>query len=278
MNTNPTLAELGKSSEVDHNYNPKRLFAIDRATKRKELGITERLPFYGIDIWNHYEVSWLNPHGKPIVATAEIRYDCSSPNLVESKSLKLYFNSLNHVKFSHQNKLAEIIQRDLSDLLASPVDVTLSLLTTDKKTLIPDSISGIYLDDADVVCEQYLPQPNLLKLDSSKTEVQEALYSHLLRSNCPVTNQPDWGSILIEYQGSKINHEALLQYIISYRDHNEFHEQCIERIYLDIWQACQPKSLSVYGRYTRRGGIDINPYRSSTPAIPEQLNQRLARQ
>jgi len=273
-----TDSPLGKESHYEHSYNPDLLFAIARKPKRDEIGIAEKLPFSGLDLWNHYEVSWLNEKGKPVVAIAEIMYDCASPNMIESKSMKLYFNSFNQTKFSDENKIQKIIENDLSVRVGSPVQARVYPLSLSSRGLTAGSSAtffGICLDHLDVECEVYEPDANILQVENNV--VSEVLYSDLLKSNCLVTGQPDWGSIQITYAGKKIIHESLLKYIISFRDHNEFHEQCIERIFVDILKMCQPTSLTVYGRYTRRGGIDINPLRTTEKNF-KILNNRLLRQ
>ncbi len=273
----PEESELGRSSEYDIQYNPDRLFAIPRDTKRKEIGVNpNQLPFYGFDCWNHYEVSWLNEKGKPIVALAEIIYDCATPYLIESKSLKLYFNSLNNTQFNNHADVKNIIERDLAERLAGEVRVNIVPLKTKEPAMIQAAPLGECLDELDVTCSVYLVEPKYLSVESDT--VEEILYSDLLKSNCLITNQPDWASVQIAYTGKQINREGLLKYLVSFRNHNEFHEQCIERIFVDIMQYCKPEKLSVYGRYTRRGGLDINPYRSTEKTEPKALNQRLVRQ
>lgn len=266
---------LGKKTEYDSSYNPERLFPINRNQKRIDIGIDPNaLPFVGFDYWNHYEVSWLNAKGKPIVAMAEIIYDCGSPNMIESKSLKLYFNSFNNTKFDSASEVESVIKKDLEERILSPVIVNIIELTTNKNHF--ENFVGECLDDIDIDCSVYTVNPSFLTTDE-KT-VEETLYSNLLKSNCLVTGQPDWASVQIIYQGLKINREGLLKYIVSYRNHQEFHEQCIERIFMDILKSCRPKELTVYGRYTRRGGLDINPYRSTKKTPFENKNIRLIRQ
>ncbi|MFT4058151.1 MAG: NADPH-dependent 7-cyano-7-deazaguanine reductase QueF [Legionella sp.] len=275
--TKPEQSELGRSSEYDAHYNPDRLFAIPRDAKRKEIGIdSAMLPFYGFDCWNHYEVSWLNEKGKPIVALAEIIYDCSTPYLIESKSLKLYFNSFNNTRFKNNEEVKLAIERDLEKRLDGEVKVKILSLKEKEPSIIEAVPQGECLDDLDVTCSVYLVEPEYLFIEDK--QVEEILYSDLLKSNCLVTNQPDWGSVQIAYTGKQINREGLLKYLISFRNHNEFHEQCIERIFVDILQHCKPEKLTVYGRYTRRGGLDINPYRSTEKVKPKRLNKRLIRQ
>lgn len=275
--TNPEQSELGRSTEYDSQYNPDRLFAIPREAKRKEIGIDPtKLPFYGFDYWNHYEVSWLNEKGKPIVALAEIIYDCATPYLIESKSLKLYFNSFNNTKFKNSEEVKLIIERDLAKRLEGEVRVRILSLKEKVPTLIESAPQGECLDDLDVACSVYLVEPEYLSVEDK--QVEEILYSDLLKSNCLVTNQPDWGSVQISYTGKQINKEGLLKYLVSFRNHNEFHEQCIERIFIDIMHRCKPEKLRVYARYTRRGGLDINPFRSTEKGDSLELNQRLIRQ
>lgn len=270
-------SELGKGSVYDERYNPSRLFMIPRAGKREEIGIDPaNLPFVGFDCWNHYEVSWLNPNGKPIVAMAQIIYPCDSLYLVESKSLKLYFNSFNNTTFNRSIDVERTVQCDLQDRIGAKVSVCISPLSEIKEQSSPLFFAGECLDELDVTCSVYLVEPNFLVVHDER--VEEVLYSDLLKSNCLVTNQPDWGSVQISYKGKKINREGLLKYLISYRNHNEFHEQCIERIFIDIMSRCKPDSLTVYGRYTRRGGLDINPYRSTEKSLFDDNNLRLLRQ
>jgi len=271
------ISELGQQTHYDQCYNPQRLYPLSRTSKRVEIGIDpQKLPFYGFDCWNHYEVSWLNLKGKPMVASAEIIYDCSSPNIVESKSLKLYFNSLNNTKFSGSFELEKTIQADLERVIDSPVKLVLKSLDKHQPVLLQPHFEGHCIDHLDIECDTYEINPQLLFVHSQP--INESLYSDLLKSNCLVTNQPDWGSILIQYQGNKIDPAGLLRYIVSYRNHNEFHEQCIERIFNDIMQQCKPEKLTIYGRYTRRGGIDINPLRSTEKTASEHWNFRLLRQ
>ena len=277
MNDSASYSELGKKTHIDQHYNPKRLYAIPRQEKREALGIDPNaLPFFGFDGWNHYEVSWLNTQGKPIVATAEIFYDCRSPKLIESKSLKLYFNSLNQTKFESFEAVQNTIKTDLSDAIDAPVSVLLWPLHHKKLPIIVQQFEGESIDDLDIKCDVY--SVNKDYLTTIKQSVSETLCSDLLKSNCLITNQPDWGSIQIAYEGNQIEREGLLRYLVSFREHNEFHEQCIERIFMDIMQQCQPTQLTVYARYTRRGGLDINPYRSTQPLNLKRSNVRLIRQ
>ncbi len=270
-------SELGKKSAYDETYNPNRLYPIPRAGKRQEIGVDPtQLPFHGFDCWNHYEVSWLNAKGKPMVAIAEIFYDCSSPNIIESKSLKLYFNSFNNTRIQSVNELENTIKKDLQERVGAEVWVKIHLLEAANQFAVQQSLTGESLDHLDVECSVYLVEPAFLSVNDEI--VEETLYSNLLKSNCLVTNQPDWGSVEIAYKGKKINREGLLKYLVSYRNHNEFHEQCIERIFVDIMNYCKPEKLTVYGRYTRRGGLDINPYRSTVKTSFTGRNLRLVRQ
>ncbi|WP_133140403.1 NADPH-dependent 7-cyano-7-deazaguanine reductase QueF [Legionella genomosp. 1] len=277
LSVNPQQSELGQSSEYDDHYNPERLFAIARAPKRKEIGIDPMaLPFYGFDCWNHYEVSWLNEKGKPVVAIAEIIYDCATPNIIESKSLKLYFNSFNNTRFKDNEAVKQIVKQDLAQRVGGDVQVRILSLTESGYNHIELTAAGECLDGLDVTCSVYQVEPNYLCTENVR--VEETLYSDLLKSNCLVTNQPDWATVQIAYTGKKIDREGLLKYLVSFRNHNEFHEQCIERIFADIMNRCQPEKLTVYGRYTRRGGLDINPYRSTEKSKFQGLNFRLVRQ
>ncbi len=267
-------SHLGKAVVYDNPYDPSLLFPISRQPKRDEIEVPKVLPFHGIDIWNVYELSWLNDKGKPIVAIGEIYLPCDTPNIIESKSLKLYFNSFNQTKFHSQESLQETIKKDLSQAAGCQIDFKILSLVNYPFSILK-TLTGNCLDDLDITTETYQERPDFLILESNEW-VSEHLYSHLLKSNCPVTNQPDWGTVFIHYHGKKIDSTGLLKYIISMRLHNEFHEQCVERIYMDILRQCQPEKLTVYARYTRRGGLDINPFRSNFEDNP--LNLRLSRQ
>lgn len=272
----PEQSELGKKAEYDPHYNPDKLFPIPRKSKRDEIGVPEKLPFFGFDLWNHYEVSWLNEKGKPIVALAEISYGCETPFIIESKSMKLYFNSFNNTKFKNADAVQDIVKKDLEKRVGGVVSVKIIPLNKLNNEKLFIGFSGDCLDELDIECSSYEIKKSLLK--SENTIVEETLYSNLLKSNCLVTHQPDWGSVQISYKGKKIHREGLLRYFVSFRNHNEFHEQCIERIFMDIMTHCQPEELTVYGRYTRRGGLDINPYRSTKNIFSDVKNIRLCRQ
>lgn len=270
-------SELGKRSEYATQYDATLLFPIPRAEKRLEIGINpQKLPFYGFDVWNHYEVSWLNDKGKPVVAIAEIVYDCNSTSIIESKSLKLYFNSFNNTSFASIEEVESTIKRDIKKAIGSEVFVKIQTLSSQNPINLESHFLGESIDELDVSCSVYTVNPEFLS--TSSNEVEEVLHSDLLKSNCLVTLQPDWGSVQIHYRGPKIDREGLLKYIVSFRNHNEFHEQCIERIFIDILTYCKPSELTVYGRYTRRGGLDINPYRSTKAVNWDSKNIRLSRQ
>ncbi len=272
-----TSSELGKKSAYISQYKPDLLFPIPRADKRTEIGInSEDLPFFGYDTWVHYEVSWLNAKGKPQVAIATLQYECTSPNIVESKSLKLYFNSFNQTKFQDWETVANVIKKDVSQAVGKPIYLTLDPLNQSHLNLVSHQFEGTLLDELDVSCDEYQVNPDLLICHQA--QVSEALTSNLLKSNCLVTHQPDWGSVQIQYTGKQLDHAELLKYIVSFRNHNEFHEQCVERIFNDIWQRCQPDELTICAQYTRRGGIDINPLRSTSPNPRPPKFNRLIRQ
>ena len=267
--------ELGKPSKYESTYNAGKLYAIARATKRAEIGIEGPLPFFGMDVWNHYEVSWLTPRGVPRVAIARIVVPCTSPNVIESKSMKLYFNTFNNTSFQDEAEVERIAARDLSGCAGAPVLVALEPLEHAAARRI-GSPAGVSIDDQDVLIDHYSVAPELLTVRDEYAS--ETLYSDLLKSNCLVTGQPDWATVSIAYEGRRIDRAALLRYIVSFRDHEEFHEQCVERIFKDIRDRCAPARLAVAARYTRRGGIDINPIRSSEPLASDVPNTRLVRQ
>ena len=281
MNT-PEQSQLGKTSAYVDQYDPSLLFPIPRAGKRAEIGITGASPFFGADLWTAFELSWLNPRGKPQVALAHITVPSESPHIIESKSFKLYLNSFNNTVFKDAREVQDRLRTDLSEAAwrgaTQPSSVGVRLLAPELFDQEPvHELDGLSLDRLDVECTRYTPAPELLHADHDEAPVTEVLTSNLLKSNCLVTGQPDWGSVQIRYSGAQIDQEGLLQYLVSFRNHNEFHEQCVERIFMDIWQRCQPTQLTVYARYTRRGGLDINPFRTSHPgALPP--NVRTARQ
>lgn len=270
---------LGRVAAYRDTYAPELLFPIARATKREEIGITAangRLPFMGADLWTAYELSWLNLRGKPQVALATFTVPCESPNLVESKSLKLYLNSFNMTRLASPEALRERLVQDLSAAAGCRIGVRLVLPEDFDREPIHE-LSGLSLDRLDLDCDAYQPDATLLQAALDEAPVTETLTSNLLKSNCLVTGQPDWGSIQITYTGPQIDQAGLLRYLVSFRGHDEFHEQCAERIYMDILTRCQPVRLQVLARYTRRGGLDINPWRTSHPAAAP-ANIRHARQ
>lgn len=263
---------LGKGTVYVNRYDPELLYPIERDINWKRQGVERTvLPFRGVDIWNAYEVSWLNAKGKPVVALAEFRLPASSTHIIESKSFKLYLNSFNLTRFASEAEVVKLMQQDLSKAAGGEVEV---LITYPQDNAEIGRLEGRCIDALDVDIEHYEPAPQLLS--STGESLSESLVSHLLKSNCPVTGQPDWASVQISYQGPKIDESGLLAYLISYREHGDFHEQCVETIFMDIWNRCRPQKLSVYARYVRRGGLDINPFRSSLNERPKNL--RLSRQ
>lgn len=268
---------LGKSSAYVSVYTPSLLFPIAREPKWQELGLeADSLPFHGADIWNCYELSWLTPSGKPVVAAAEFVFPLKARRIVESKSLKLYLNSFNQTVFRDRAEVLHTLESDLSVAAQGPVMVrlfTMAQLHAAGMAQLP----GACIDDAETEIDCYEYDPSLLALAEAGGLAREVLHSHLLKSNCPVTGQPDWASILIAYSGKRLDHPALLRYLVSFRQHADFHEQCVERIFTDLLPLLgEGAELTVYARYLRRGGLDINPYRSTAASFPENL--RLARQ
>lgn len=259
---------LGKATEYCSEYNPNLLQGVPRSLNRDSLSlVANTLPFTGEDVWYGYELSWLNNKGKPIVAMAEFRFACTSPNLVESKSFKLYLNSFNQTKFINADAVKKLLINDLSAIAGGKAQVTLfSVAQCPPLTIKTTHQKLTCIDDEDITVDSYQYQASLLNnahVNTSTNIINENLVSHLLKSNCLITNQPDWASIYISYKGLPINHAVLLHYLISFRQHNEFHEQCVERIFCDLQQYCQLTELTVFARYTRRGGLDINPFRST---------------
>ena len=282
----PENSQLGKTSAYIDQYDASLLFPIARAAKRAEIGIDAAAPFFGADMWTAFELSWLNLRGKPQVALVHFTVPCESTNIIESKSFKLYLNSFNNTRFADVDAVKARLRADVSEAVwrdaarSGPAPASIGV-----KIVLPElfdrepiyELDGLSLDRLDVECTRYTPAPDLLRVLQNEAPVTEVLVSNLLKSNCLVTGQPDWGSVQISYSGAPIDQEGLLQYLVSYRQHNEFHEQCVERIFMDIWTRCKPFKLSVYARYTRRGGLDINPFRTSYPqALPG--NTRTARQ
>lgn len=266
---------LGRSTPYPSHYDATLLFPIARAPNRAELGIVGTLPFHGVDIWNAYELSWLDAHGKPVVALAECRVPAQSPNLIESKSLKLYLNSYNQERIADVEAVRTQLARDLSAAAGSTVAVALTPAHRFAQAAVQE-LDGELVDDLPIAIDDYAA-PNAVHLQvAGATRVEETLLSHLLKSNCPVTGQPDWASVQIRYVGPRIDRAGLLRYLVSFREHAGFHEHCVERIFVDLMQRCAPTRLQVYARYTRRGGLDINPWRSTEAG--EAPNPRGARQ
>jgi 7-cyano-7-deazaguanine reductase len=282
MTNLPEHSLLGKPAPYVDRYDPSLLFPISRWPKRAELGLHGAVPFFGADLWSAFELSWLTPRGKPQVAIAHVTVPCETPNLVESKSFKLYINSFSNSSFASAEEVRARIRADVSEAVwrgaATQSSVGVRLLLPDQfdREQVQE-LGGLSLDRLDIECTQYTPAPELLTAAAGEKPVEEVLTSNLLKSNCPVTGQPDWGSVQIRYSGPQIDQGGLLRYLVSFRNHNEFHEHCVERIFVDLRQRCKPVKLAVYARYTRRGGLDINPFRTSHPmAVP--ANVRTARQ
>jgi 7-cyano-7-deazaguanine reductase len=273
---NPQTSQLGKPTAYKDQYDASLLFPIARTAQRASIGLTQVLPFFGADAWTAYELSWLNMRGKPQVAMAQCVVPADSPNIIESKSFKLYLNSFSGTKLADADALRSLLMHDLSEAAGAAVAVKLILPEAFDDQAI-EQLSGLLLDRLDIECDVFEPDASLLSAQHNELPVEETLTSNLLKSNCPVTGQPDWGSVQISYTGAPINQEGLLKYIISFRNHNDFHEHCVERMFVDIMARCKPDRLAVYARYTRRGGLDINPFRTSYPiALPP--NVRTARQ
>ena len=290
----PEQSQLGKATAYPDQYAPQTLFPIARQPQRSELGMTAgtALPFTGADLWTGYELSWLNPRGKPQVALVQVAVPCETPCIVESKSFKLYLNSFSNSRFASADEVRQRIAEDVGASVWQPVASVSQQAsggappsTVGVRLVLPEQfaaqsvqeLEGLSLDRLDVECSDYQPAPHWLRADTAESAVTETLTSHLLRSNCPVTQQPDWGDIQISYSGAPIDQEGLLRYIVSLRNHNGFHEHCVERIFMDILRHCRPSRLTVYARYTRRGGLDINPLRTNHPG-PLPPNVRTARQ
>jgi 7-cyano-7-deazaguanine reductase len=282
MAMKPEESQLGKPAPYVDHYDPSQLFPLSRLPKRVELGLHGTLPFFGADLWTAFELSWLTPRGKPQVAIAHITIPCETPNIVESKSFKLYLNSFTNTQFASVDEVRACIRTDVSEAVwrgaPSQSSVGVRILMPDQFDREPvQELDGLSLDRLDIECTQYTPAPELLSAAFDEQPVEEVLTSNLLKSNCLVTGQPDWGSVQIRYSGPQIDQGGLLRYLVSFRNHNEFHEQCVERIFMDVWTRCKPTKLAVYARYTRRGGLDINPFRTSHPMSPP-ANVRTARQ
>lgn len=278
MSENP----LGKHTDYPQVYNPDLLFPIARSTTREAMGMADdALPFGGYDHWRAYELSWLATSGLPVVAMADILVPCESPFLIESKSMKLYFNSLNQHRFADLETARSQIREDLTRVAGVAVDVRLydvKLNQNGQRALHTADIGDIVLlDDQEIAVTQYQPDAKLLQSGEGRV-VTETLVSHLFRSNCPITAQPDWGSLALHYRGNPIDHAGLLAYLVSYRQHEGFHEQCVEQIFKDIMQRCAPDKLMVSINFLRRGGLEINPLRSSDRNVVAKPLPRLLRQ
>ncbi|MDG2502614.1 MAG: NADPH-dependent 7-cyano-7-deazaguanine reductase QueF [Porticoccaceae bacterium] len=257
---------LGKDTAYADQYDAGLLFPIPRSKARgtveNEGAETGGLPFLGTDLWTAFEISWLNPQGLPQVAIGEFTFPCTSDAIIESKSFKLYLNSFNQTQYPSMDDVQSLMQADISAACGAEIEVQLYRVG-DYNDIRPVAESpGNCIDQRSVSIDTYQPDADFLQADSS-TQVSETVYSHLLRTNCPVTDQPDWASIYISYKGAQIDADGLLRYIVSFRQYQDFHEQCVEKIFVDIMARCQPTELSIYGRYMRRGGLDINPYRST---------------
>lgn len=275
--TTPDHSPLGKTTVYGSHYDPGLLFPIPRLANRRQIGLNDGpLPFHGVDIWNAYELSWLDRRGLPQVALAEFRIPADSPHIIESKSFKLYLNSFSQERLESMEALRTILVRDLSASAGADIGVSLRPARSDQVRLA--DMGGILLDTLELEIASYgPPDAELLQLrPGAGPLVEETLVSDLLRSNCPVTGQPDWGTVQIHYHGAPIDHAGVLRYLVSFREHSDFHEHCVERIWLDLQRQCRPRSLSVYARYTRRGGLDINPWRSSDRQVAPDI--RTARQ
>ncbi len=270
----PDDSPLGKAVAWPERYDPGLLFLIERAQARAELRVgSQSLPFVGYDLWTCHELGWLDARGKPVVAIARLRVPASSPRLFESKSLKLYLNGFAHERIAARATLQALIATDLSAAAGAAVAVELLEPTGTLPIREPE---GACIDDIDIAIDRYgPPDPDALRTHAEV--VEEALVSHLFRSNCPVTGQPDWASVQVRYRGPRIDRASLLRYLVSFRSHNGFHESCVERLFADLATRCRPEALSVLARFTRRGGIDINPWRA-TPGYPEPDPIRCARQ
>ncbi len=270
---------LGKVATYKDKYDKSLLFPIDRDENRKILGVnSDSLPFSGHDIWNAFELSWLNVKGKPEIAVCRFIIPCDSKYLIESKSFKLYLNSFNGSVFDSADEVKSILYKDISKATDSDIKIEL-YREREFLNFCITTPEHICLDNLDITCKDYNINSDLLCLDElTNISTEEVIYSNLLKSNCPVTGQPDWGTVIIGYKGRKISHESLLKYIVSFRNHNGFHEHCSEQIFVDLINKCDPEKLSVQAMYTRRGGLDINPIRTNDPNYKIPALVRLFRQ
>lgn len=271
---------LGKSTVYPSEYSSEYLFPIERSLARKGLMFGEDLPFSGYDRWTAFEVSWLTPSGKPQVRVAEFVIPANTAYIVESKSFKLYLNSFNQSVFACEADVIAVLKKDLSAYTGGEVSISLSQLDDCPALLVKDLDEAMVdlelIDGLDVSVDQYQPDAKLLETAPEKIN-HNVLKSHLLKTNCPITSQPDWATVYIEYCGKKILPESVLKYLISFREHEGYHENCVERIFCDILRQCEPESLTVYARYTRRGGLDINPYRTNFSKGKSVLENKILR-
>ena len=267
---------LGKSSDYPDAYDPSVLYAIERRLGRDGLGLDSVLPMHGHDYWRAFELSWLDIQGKPQVAMGEFLFDAGSEFIVESKSLKLYLNSLNQHRFKNEQQVTNLVSSDLSTLLKVSVNFTLKALVAGDLATISTPV-GQCLDHLDIRQPSQGADTSLLTL-TGNTVVNQGLYSNLFKSNCPVTGQPDWATVYITYSGAEIDRSSLLSYICSFRSHQGFHEECAERMYCDLLKCCKAEKLSVALNFLRRGGLDINPCRSTHAILPKDFSKRFIRQ
>jgi len=251
---------MGKTSGYPDSFDPELLVALPRSTNREIIGVGDPLPFTGEDVWHAYELSWLNKQGLPTAVIGRFSFSCNSPCLVESKSFKLFLNSLNQEKFNDKKDVISLLTEHLSKCSGDKVGIELiELDASADQTKTPE---GLCIDGLNVEIKDYHPNSSLLSCDENNV-IEEHLYSDLFKSNCPVTNQPDWASMSIYYKGSAISHESLLAYLVSYRLHSDYHENCVEKIFVDLQKKCKPQVLTVQANFLRRGGLDINPVRST---------------
>lgn len=273
-----STSPLGRDSAYPTTVDPAVLFAVPRAEARKAIGLDGgALPFTGADIWNAWEFSWLDVRGLPRVAVLRLSVPCTSPNIVESKSLKLYLGGYAMTPFTGPEAVRTRVERDVSACVDAKVAASLLDPRELERTGIAP-LAGESLDDQRIEADAHgPPRPELLQARVG-APVEETLSTRLFRSLCPVTGQPDWASVVLHYRGHAIDHAGLLRYLVSYRDHPDFHEACVERVFADVTARCAPQALSVYARFLRRGGIDINPWRATPRFAGAPGNPREARQ